>query len=163
MMRGFSIGLCVLSIIYILASLNFINAEGDARNREWATRSEYYNNSFYDEYTDPYSYTTSYEADGYEEEANDITRTAGIVSILFMLISAVVFLLALVRIKTTTMKVIAIIGLSISGLFMLWGFLPMTSPGGVSFSEVGPAFVIAATVVLAFHIVGVVQAFKTSA
>lgn len=162
MMRGFSITLCVLSLIYVLVAIGFMNAESEARNMEWAARSDYYNNSFYDQYSDPYSYT-SYDADAYEDDANDITQTAGAVSTLFMLISGVVFLLALVRIKTTTMKVIAIIGLSISGLFMLWGFLPMTSPGGVSFSEVGPAFILAGLTLLAFHIVGVVQAFRASA
>lgn len=162
MMRAFFITTCVLSLIYIVAAFA-ITAEVDSAQD--MAFYEMLNDYSYDDYSYDDSYYSSYEyssADYYEEEAESGTRLGGIVSVVFMLLSAGVFLMALMKIKTKTMKVISIIGLSLSGLFMLWGFLPMSSPGGVSFDEVGGAFALAGIALLGLHIVGMIQAFKTA-
>ncbi len=159
MMRAFFITACVLTLIYIVAAFGIVSQVSSARNMAFY---EMLNDYSSDSYTyDDYSYDSGY-SDMYEDEAESGTRLGGIISVVFMLISAVIFMLALMKIKTKTMKVMSIIGLSISGLFLLWGFLPMTSPSGVSFDEVGPAFGLAGIAILAFNIVGTIHAFKTN-
>lgn len=150
-MRAFFITTCVLSLIYIVVAFGIASV---VQSYEWSSYSSYDTYDSYSSY-DPYSYD-------YDNEADKATQAGGVISVIFMLISAVVFMLALMKIKTKTMKVISIIALSISGIFLLWGFLPMTSPGGVSFDEVGPAFALAGVALLAFNIVGMIHAFKTS-
>ena len=158
-MRAFFITACVLSLIYTVVAFALVQEVESARNRAF---DEYLYNSL--SYDDDYNSYSSYSyADQYEDEADGYTITAGIISVLYMIISVVVFLLALLRVKTKTMKVIAIIGLSLSGLFMLWAFLPMASPSAVSFNEIGPAFILAGLALLAFHIVGMIQAFRVKA
>jgi hypothetical protein len=159
MMRAFFISAVVLSFIYIIAAFAIAQKVETARTMSWLSYD--YNDYSYD---DGYSYDYGYDSSSvYDEEAEDATRTGGVVSVLFMLISAGVFVLALLKIRTKTMKVISIIGLSLSGLFFLWGMLPMASPGGISFDEIGPAFGVAGIALLGLHIVGVIHAFKTAA
>jgi len=150
-MRAFFITTCVLSLIYIVGSFGIAS---QVQSYEWMSYSSYDTYDSYDSY-DPYSYD-------FEHEADEATQVGGVISVIYMLISAVVFMLALMKIKTQTMKIMSIIGISISGLFLLWAFLPMTSPGSVSFDEVGPAFALAGVALLAFNIVGMIHAFKTS-
>lgn len=161
-MRAFFVTICVLCLIYIIAAFGIAARVDTARDMAFY---EMLNDYSYDDYNSDDSYYSSYDysySDMYDEAAEEGTQLGGIVSVVFMLLSSVVFLLALMRIKTKTMKVISIIGLSLSGLFLLWGFLPMTSPGGVSFDEVGPAFGIAGIAILGLDIVGIIHAFKTS-
>lgn len=153
MMRAFFITACVLTLIYIVASVAIAD---EVRSARWSS----YDYS-YDSY-DSYGYDSYSYYDDYDNDADDYTRVGGIVSVFYMLISAGAFVLALMKIKTQTMKVISIIGVSIAGLFFLWSMLPLTSPSGVSFEEVAPAFVFAAMALLGLHIVGIVHAFKTS-
>ncbi len=160
MMRAFFISTCVLSLIYIISAFAIAAVVQEARWSSWLAPS-------YDDYYDSYdtydSYDYSYDDSSmYEEQADAGTRLGGIVSVLFMLISAAAFVLALLKIKTKTMKVISIIGLSISGLFLLWAMLPLASPSAASFDEIGAAFGLAGIALLGLHIVGVVHAFKTS-
>lgn len=161
-MRAFFIATCVLTLIYIIAAFGITASVDSARDM-----------AFYEMLNDSYDYSSDYYGDSYsgygyssydiyEEAAEDGTRTGGIVSVIYMLLSSAAFLLALMKIKTKTMKVISIIGLSLSGLFLLWAFLPTASPSGVSFDEVGPAFGLAGIALLGLHIVGMIHAFKTS-
>lgn len=162
MMRAFFITTCVLCLIYIIAAFGIAAKVDDARDMAFY---EMLNDYSYDDYSydDSYYSSSSYTySDTYDDIAEEGTQTGGVISVVFMLLSAVVFLLALMKIKTKTMKVISIIGLSLSGLFLLWGFLPMTSPSGVSFDEVGPAFGLAGIALLGLDVVGIIHAFKTS-
>jgi hypothetical protein len=158
MMRAFFISTVVLSLIYILAAFAIRDKVDTARTMSWISYD--YDDYSYD--TD-YSYDYGYDSSSmYDEEAEEGTRMGGIISVLFMLISAGVFVLALLKIKTQTMKVISIIGLSLSGLFLLWGMLPLASPDSVSFDEIGAAFGLAGIALLGLHIVGMIHAFKTN-
>jgi hypothetical protein len=159
MMRAFFITACVLSLIYIIACAGIAEMVSDAR---WSyDYTDYYGSDYYGDDYGYDSYDYGYD-DYYNDDADDYTRVGGVVSVFYMLISAGAFLLALMKIKTKTMKVISIIGLSLSGLFLLWAMLPMASPSGISFDEIAPAFILAGITLLALHIVGIVHAFKTS-
>jgi len=80
---------------------------------------------------------------------------------LFFILSFITFdLMGLIKVKTVTAKVMSIIGLSISSLFLLWDFAVIGSPGSMSYDEVGPAFVLYSIVMLAFTIVGLVQSVR---
>lgn len=161
-MRAFFITICVLCLIYIIAAFGIAAKVDSARDMAFY---ELLNDYSYDDYSYDDSYYSSYDysyADMYEEEAEEGTQLGGIVSVVFMLISAAIFLLALMKIKTKTMKVVSIIGLALSGIFLIWGFLPMTSPSGISFDEVGPAFGLAGIALLGLDVVGIIHAFKTS-
>jgi uncharacterized membrane protein YccF (DUF307 family) len=160
MMRAFFISTCVLTLIYIISAFVITTVVDEARTMSWLSYD-------YDDYSYDYDYSSdygydSYDSEYYDEQAENGTRLGGIVSVLYMLLSGAAFLLALMKIKTKTMKVISIIGLSLSGLFLLWGMLPVASPGSISFDEIGGAFALAGVALLGLHIVGMVHAFKTS-
>lgn len=152
-MRFYFIAACVLSLIYVVATVAIAEEVREARRSSWSVPDYSYGNDYYD-----YDYSYS----DYSDDSDDATRMGGIVSVLYMGLCLTAFLLALMKIKTQTMKVISIIGLSIAGLFLLWAMLPLASPGSVSFDEVAPAFMLAGIALLALHIVGIVHAFKTS-
>ena len=154
-MRAFFIAACVISLIYIVVAIA-LKQEVES-SRQFALDQWLYNTTSYDDYG---SYNSFSYADEYDSAADRSTVMAGIISVFYMIISVVVFLLSLMKVKTITMKVLGIIGLSISGIFMLWAFFPMVSPGAVSFDEIGPAFTLAGVTLLAFDIVGVVHAVR---
>lgn len=62
-----------------------------------------------------------------------------------------------------TAKVMSIIGLSISGLFLLATLVPIGDPGSASFDEFGPVLILYAIIMLAFCIVNLVQAIRNAA
>lgn len=161
MMRGFFITACVLSLIYIIAAFAIAQEVDEARIMSLISFDAGYDYSYdsYNSYDSGYGYD---DAEMYDEQAENGTLLGGIISVLYMVISAGAFVLALMRIKTRTMKVISIIGLSLSGIFLLWAVLPMASPASISFDEIGRAFGLAGMALLSFHIVGIVHAFKTS-
>ena len=68
--------------------------------------------------------------------------------------------MGLSKTKTKTNKVLSIIGLSISGIFFFWNILVMVDPGAISYDEVGGGFAFYSLIMLAFMIVGLVQAIK---
>ncbi len=110
--------------------------------------------SYYD-----YNFSSSYDQYSYNSSSDD-TMMAGIVSFFFFLYFISMFILGLIKVKTTANKVFGIIGLSISGIFFLWNFLVIFDPGAISFDEVGGAWMLYSLIVLAFSIVGLVQAVK---
>ncbi|MBL4862900.1 MAG: hypothetical protein JKY09_07790 [Crocinitomicaceae bacterium] len=58
------------------------------------------------------------------------------------------------------MKVFGIMGLCISGIFLLWNFGVMVSPGALSFDEVAPGWILYCFIMLAFTIVGLIQSVR---
>lgn len=109
-----------------------------------------------------YGYET-YSSYSYDSSnANSLTEEAGFVSLFFFLSFAAIDLLGLLKVKTKTAKVMSIIGLTFTGLFIFWDFAMISSPGSLSFDEVGMGFLLYSFIMLAFCIVGVVQSFQYS-
>ena len=61
------------------------------------------------------------------------------------------------KIKRVTNKVLSIIGISLTALFLLWDLAMLSSAERLSFDEVGVGFFFIVPVILAFSIVGIVQ------
>jgi len=91
------------------------------------------------------------------------TVEAGFVTMGFFLMCVVLYILSLVKIKTTTMKVFSIIGLSLTGIMILWDGVMIASPSGISFNEVVPGWIFFGVAMLAFMIIGTIHAFKKKA
>jgi hypothetical protein len=68
------------------------------------------------------------------------------------------FLLGLIKIKRVTNKVLSIIGLSLTALFLLWDLAMLSASENLSFDEVGVGFFFFIPVIAAFSIVGIIQA-----
>lgn len=152
MMRVLYIVALVLTLGFMVADAYYVEEVSSAR---W---SSYYS---YDYSYDDYGYN-SY--DSYDSGRDDeLTIEAGIMSMIVFFFFIALYVLSLVKIKTTTMKVFSIIGLSLTGIFLVWDALMMSSPGGLSFDEVGPFFVIYGIIMLAFSIIGTIHAFKKKA
>lgn len=115
----------------------------------------------YDLFSDfnSYDYNTysSYFSSGLDES---YTSEAALWSLFFFLSFITIDLLGLIKVKTTTVKVTSIIGLSLSAIFLLWNFAVLSSPGSMSFDEVAPGWIFYSMVMLAFTIVGVVQSSR---
>ena len=88
------------------------------------------------------------------------TVEAGWISLLFFSFFIATFLLGLIQIKRVTNKVLSIIGLSLSALFLLWDLAMLSSPSGLSFDEVGVGFLFFLPVIVSFSIVGIVQSSR---
>lgn len=121
--------------------------------------SSVYYSSYYNSY-DSYDYYGGYDDSSYKRA--EITFEWAVVSMFFFLYFIALDILGIAKIKRTTTKVLAIIGLSLSGLMLLWDFAVMSSPRGISINEVGPVWAIYSIIFLAFSIVGLVQAVKFS-
>ena len=153
MNKAFYISSIVLSFIFLCVCGYYIEEVDSAESLEYFS----YSNSYTDSYNYGYSSYNPYE--GLAEEA---TTEAAMVSIFFFLFFIATDILGLARVKTTTTKVMGIIGLCFSGLMLMWDFLVLSSPSGLSFDEVGGGFAFYALIVLAFSIVGLVQAVRYS-
>lgn len=136
----------VLSFIFLFV-IGFFVAEVES-----ARYMSYYN------YSDPYSYNYGYSS--YTNYGEDETLLGAIVSFFFFSFFILVGIFGLIKTKTKTNKVLSIIGLSLSGIFFLWNLLVMFDPGALSYDEVGGGFAFYSLVMLAFMIVGLVQAIK---
>ncbi len=91
------------------------------------------------------------------DSGSDETKEAGLISLFFFLFFAGTFLLGLVRIKRVTNRVLSIIGLVLTALFLLWDLVMLSSPSHLSFDEVGIGFLFFLPVIAGFSIVGIVQ------
>lgn len=108
-------------------------------------------NSLSSSYSDiGYSFSDSYLDD-------ELTEEAGWISLIFIAFFTFQFIFNLMKVKTKTSKIISIIGISLSGIWLAWDLLMISSPGALSFDEIGPGFLFYALAVLAFSIVGLIQ------
>ena len=144
-MRALYIVGIVLSFIFLFVIGYFIAEVESARFMS------YYN---YD-YSNPYSSYSSYIDYGADD-----TFLGAIVSFFFFAFFILAGILGLIKTKTKTNKVLSIIGLSLSGIFFFWNVLVMVDPGALSYDEVGGGYILYNLVMLAFMIVGLVQAVR---
>jgi hypothetical protein len=129
----------VFSVIFLILTFGYAEEVSNAR----------YSSYFYD-----YNY---YD---YGSSASDLTMSAALWSLFFFLSFITIDLLGLIKVKTKTTKVLSIIGLSLSGMFLLWNFAVLSSPGSLSFDEVSPAWVFYCLAMLAFTIIGLIQSIR---
>ncbi len=149
MNKAFYIVGIVFGFIFMCVTGYFMAEVAVARSMEFISSMNSY--STYSSYSSVYS--------GFAESA---TSTAAMVSIFFFLLFITVDLLGLMKVKTKVVKVFAIIGLSLSGIMLLWDILVLADPGAISFDEVGGAFIFYSLIVIAFSIVGLVQSIRFS-
>lgn len=117
-------------------------------------------NNFFNDYSYDYSsydYSYSYSDSNLDDE---YTVEAGLWSVFFFLSFTAIVLLGLIKVKTATNKVLSIIGLSLTGIFLIWNFIMISAPGSISFDEVYPGWVMYCNIMLAFSIVGLVQSIR---
>lgn len=145
-MKIFYIIALVLSVIFGVVIFYYIDSVHSARMD--------YIFSDYLDYGGGYNYSYN--------EAPRITTEGALITILFMIFYALLYSFTLAKIKTTTAKVMSIIGVSITGIFILWDLAVLASPGGISYDEAGFGFLFYAIIMLAFCIVNLVQASKGS-
>ncbi|MES2799439.1 MAG: hypothetical protein V4638_05450 [Bacteroidota bacterium] len=148
--KAFFISRLALSLIFIVVGVYFI-AEVESARYDYilSSFSSYdYNN-----------YSSSYASN----EAPDLTFTAGLITLLYLLLMQGTNVFALVKIKTKTVKVLSIIGLAVVGILILINLLMLTSPAGMSYDEVGALFVLFAFGAIGFGIVYLVHAVRYEA
>jgi hypothetical protein len=156
MMRVFYLVAIVLTIAFMVVDVYYAEEVSSAR---YDSYFDSYNSYDYDNTYGGYS-DYSYSDTGRDDE---LTVEGGIVTMVFFFFYMAVYLLSLMKIKTTTMKVFSIIGMSLTGIMLAWDALIITSPGSLSFDEVAPAWIFFGLAMLAFSIIGTVHAFKKKA
>ena len=153
MMRAFFISAIVITLGFLVADVYYMEEVSSARYSSY--NSDYYN------YSDPYGYSDYSSYGGSDDD--EMTVEAGLVTMAFFLVYIVLFVLSLIKVKTKTMKVFSIIGLSLTGIMAIWDALMISSPGGISFDEVGGGWLFFGVVMIAFTIIGTIHAFKAKA
>jgi len=151
MMRVFYLIAITLTIGFFVADFYYAEEVSHAR---YSSYDGMYNSS------DPYG--SGYNSYDYSKDV-DLTVEAGFVTMGFFLMCVVLYILSLVKIKTTTMKVFSIIGLSLTGIMILWDGVMIASPSGISFNEVVPGWIFFGVAMIAFMIIGTIHAFKKKA
>lgn len=110
------------------------------------------------------SFFNDLEGDGYHYasygRAADLTMEAAGIMVVFVLFFTGAMIANLVKIKTLTSKVMAIIGLSFSLLILLVNLMVFSSPSNLTFDESGGFFFIYGLICLAFFIVFLVQSVR---
>ena len=134
----------VFSLVFFIVAGYYVGEVSSARMQDIFSSYDTFNS---------YSYS-SYDS------SSDLTMEAGMVSLFFFLFFIFADIMGIVKVKTTTMRVFGIIGLAITGLFLLWNLGMMTSPGSMSFDEVGIGFMFYCFISLAFSIVGLIQSVR---
>lgn len=153
MNKAFYISSIVLSFVFLCVCGYYIGEVESAKAADIISSLSSYADSL------NYGYP-SYNS--YSSAASDYTTEAAIVSIFFFLFFITTDILGVARVKTTTTKTLGIIGLCLSGLMLMWDFLILSSPSSLSFDEVGGGFGFYGLIMLAFSIVGLVQAVRYS-
>ena len=146
MSRAFSIVAIVFGIILIILTIFYADEVRSARYNSW----------------DSYSFE-SYGSYSDSNEDDKLTQEMGFISAGIFALFLFTYILYLVKVKTKTMKVFSIIGLSLTGIMLLWDFAMIASPGGISFTEVAPVWLLYSLIAIAFAIVGTIHSFRKKA
>lgn len=151
MNRAFYIVGIVFSVVFLFVCAYYVGEVSSARSMAFINSMSSYNS--YDPYYSLYSAAS-------DEAAADLTTEAGLISVFFFLYFIFADLMGLLKVKTKTIRVFSIIGLSLGAIFLLWDVLMMSSPSSMSFDEIGAGFVFYALIALAFSIVGLIQSVR---
>ena len=96
----------------------------------------------------------------YEYEISKSTHDLAIVTLVYGLLAETTLVLSLMKIKTKTVKIMSIIGMAIGGIFLVFNFMPLSSPGKFSFDETWSLYYLFGTIMLAVFSVITVHAFR---
>ncbi len=155
-MKALSIISLVLTLIAGFIAIGFTIDVSQKRSWNYG-----YLNDYESAYQTGGDYNTAYGyVDDNYDAIDEATQVAGLICMVYFLFLLTYSILGIVKIKTTTMKVFSIIALSLTGIFILWDIIMITNPSGLSFDEVGPAFIIFMFFGLAYSIIGTVQSFR---
>ena len=155
MMRITYILAILVSLFFGLMILDYIVRVHDARQDALYEIMNNYSNGG-DSYGSSYS---SYD----DDRDNRLTSEAGMMSLFFFLFFLALGIITLIKLKTKTMKILTIIGLSLTVIMSAWNGVMMGSPGAISFDEVGVVWVLYAVIMLTFGVIGTIHAFKKKA
>lgn len=147
MVRVLYILTVIASFIFIIICAIFIKSVSDARLEVLL------DNQTYDSYSTP-RYNDSFG------DSVKLTRNAGFTCMLFLFFYAFVGIISLIKLKTKTMKIISIIGVSFTAIMLIWDLLVISSSGAITFDEVGRTYILFGLMQLSFSIVGTVHAFR---
>lgn len=147
MSRAFSIVAIVFGIILIGLTVYY---SGEVRSARWSSWDSYSFDSYGGGYSD-------------SNEDDNLTQEMGFISAGFFAFFLFTYILYLIKVKTKTMKVFSIIGLSITGIMLLWDCAMIASPGGMSFDELAPAWLLYSLIAIAFAIIGTIHSFRKKA
>lgn len=152
---AFNIAGIVMTIIFAIIIFYYADEVDSARSYSYSSYSSYSGYSS-DPYSSSYSYSTpSYSS--YSDSYSELTEEAGLWSLLFFLYFTFLFIFNLIKVKTKTTKVLSIIGISLTGLWLCWDLLMIADGGALSFDEIAPGFIFYCLVVLAFTIIGTIH------
>lgn len=155
MMRILYLLSIVVCIFFAVLVFDYIIRVAEARTEQLFEMMNNYGQE------DAYGYNSYSSYD--DERDNRLTSEAGLMSLFFFVFFLALQALTLVKLKTKTMKIVTIIGLSLTVIMAAWNGVMMGSPGGISFDEVGIVWILYAVIMLTFGIIGTVHAFKKKA
>ncbi len=148
MNKAFYIIGIIFAVLFMFVIGYYMEEVKSARWRAWDI-------DFYGDFGSP-----SYSSFDGGNSPSDLSFQAALLSLIFFLFYAAMDILGLVKVKTKTAKVLSIIGLCFTGLYLLWDLVVLTDPGALAFDDVGGGFVLYTLTMLAFSIVGLVQAIR---
>jgi len=93
-------------------------------------------------------------------EIRELSFTSSLISQVFILFYILTFSFSFKYLKTTTSKVMNILGVCFSGIAFLITLLPIVDPGKISFEELSYLLVPFILAMIAFSIVNLIQAYR---
>lgn len=89
--------------------------------------------------------------------ATEITSEGALIILFILVFFILQNIMNLVKVKRATSKVLSIIGVSMSGIFLLYALLILMKPTHLSFDEGGQSFMLPGLMMIGFSIVFLIQ------
>ena len=138
----------VFSVLFLIVCGYYVSAVSMARLADLFATS-------YDPFSSEYSRLSS-------DMASRLTVQAACISLFFFLFFIVADVFGVLRVKTRTMRAMGVTGIVLGLIFLIWDFVVLSSPGALSFDEVGLWFMLYSFIAMAFSIVGLIQSIRFS-
>jgi hypothetical protein len=91
---------------------------------------------------------------------NEVALSAGIITVLLILLTAPIYILNLILVRLKSVLVFNVISLFLSIFFIGWAMLMMSDPNKIGFDEIGLAFIAFSVYIIVSGVIGIVQASK---
>jgi hypothetical protein len=127
----------VLSVALIMLSVSYIQKTGDARSENYLDP----------EYDDHFLISKSTPAEEY-------TREIGKISLVFFLFYIAAGTTGFIKLRA---KILSMTTVVLSMIMLVWDLVMIDSPGGISFDEVGVAWIVFALAQLVIAVIGIKQ------